>query len=81
MNQELRSLLFELEFAADYHGGKQRDRLSAHLDEGKTIASFLYNELERNIDDHVVLLRRAHAALTEIVEQQPKPLWHHILKK
>jgi hypothetical protein len=81
MNKQLENLLFELDFYANYHREKQLTRFNAHLDEGKTIASFLYNELERNIDEHIALLRRAHTALTEIVEEKPKPFWHHILKK
>ena len=81
MNKQLQNLLFDLDFYANYHREKQLVRFHAHLDEGNTIASFLYNELERNIDEHVALLRRAHTALTEIVEQPVKPLWRRILNK
>jgi hypothetical protein len=78
---DIRNLLFELQFTADYHGEKQRARLNAHLDQGRTIASFLYDENERHIDEHIVLLRRAHETVKELSEQANKPLWHHILKK
>jgi hypothetical protein len=57
------NLIWDLDFYVNYYRKKQMERLNAHLEEKRSLSSFLYSENEQDLDSLIAAAQRVLDAL------------------